>query len=270
MGKELRLRLLHTAKAIVDLGIDRPELFALLPLIEDDIGPDRISEMTTRIIARHLEQYTQRVLLQTQVLLHDVMIKTESYRLPINPLEGRDRISVPVVLAPQDVLRDLPTASDWDDVSRVAAQNAAYRERVNEAIGEIWAVRSRRQKAEIRRAVLTSKEAALKLLSTILEGPKTPYNIAEDEKGLVNWLEIGRKAAHDSPLHLIVPATKDKAALRSAVDAIVEHFISLVEHNDLWKALWHKGKRLPEHHAQLLFFAIADAYCPSQQCGHYA
>ena len=190
------------------------------------------------------------------------MIKTESYRLPINPLEGRDRISVPVVLAPQDVLRDLPTASDWDDVSRVAAQNAAYRERVNEAIGEIWAVRSRRQKAEIRRAVLTSKEAALKLLSTILEGPKTPYNIAEDEKGLVNWLEIGRKAAHDSPLHLIVPATT-KAALRSAVDAIVEHFISLVEHNDLWKALWHKGKRLPEHHAQLLFFAIADAYCPT-------
>ena len=49
MGILFRLRLLHTAKAIVDLGIDRPELFALLPLIEDDIGPDRISDMTTEL-----------------------------------------------------------------------------------------------------------------------------------------------------------------------------------------------------------------------------
>jgi hypothetical protein len=122
-------------------------------------------------------------------------------------------------------------------------------------------VHSRRQKAEIRSVVLRSREAADKLLSTILDGPKTSYNIAEDEKGLVNWLEIGRKAADDSPLQLIVPAAKDKAALRSVVDTIVEHFIGLVENNDLWKALWHKGKRLPEHHAQLLFFAIADAYC---------
>jgi len=261
MGNALRRRLLHTAKAIVDLGIDRPELFALLPLIEDDIGPDRISDMTTRIIARHLEQYTQRVLSSTDVTFRDIFIKSESYRLPANPLESTGRALVPVVLVPQDVLRDLPTASDWNDVSRVAAQNAAYRDRVNAAIGNIWAVHSRRQKAEIRRAVLASRDAAHKLLSTILEGPKTPYNVAEDEKGLVSWLELGRKAAHDSPLHLIVPPAKDKAALRSVVDAIVSHFIDLVENKDLWKALWHKGKRLPEHHAQLLFFAIADAHC---------
>jgi hypothetical protein len=260
MGIALRRRLLNTAKAIVDLGVNRPELFALLPLIEDDVGPDRISDMTTRIIARHLEQYTQRVLSQTDIPLHDVLIKAESYRLPVNPLEA-GRAVVPVVLVPQDVLRDLPTASDWDDVSRIAAHNAAYRDRVNAAIGKIWAVHSRREKAEIRRAVLASREAANTLLSTILEGPKTPYDVAEDEQGLVHWLEIGRKAAHDNPLQLTVLATKDKTALRSIVDAIVAHFISLVEHNDLWKALWHKGKRLPEHHAQLLFFAIADAYC---------
>jgi hypothetical protein len=155
----------------------------------------------------------------------------------------------------------LPTASDWDDVGRAAAYNAAYRDRVNAAIGDIWAVHSRREKAEIRRAVLASRQAAQQLLSAILDGPKTAYNIAEDEKGLVHWLELGRKAAQDSPLHLVIPAAKDKAALRSVVDAIVEHFITLVENNNLWKALWHKGKRLPEYHAQLLFFALADAYC---------
>jgi hypothetical protein len=261
MGVGLRRRLLHTAKAIVDLGVNRPELFALLPLIEDDIGPDRISDMTTRIIARHLEQYTQRVLSQTEVPLHKVAMQAEPYRLPINPLEVAARAAVPIVLVPRDVLRDLPTASDWDDVSRVAAQNAAYRNRVNAAIGEIWAVHSRRQKAEIRSVVLSSKEAANQLISTILGGPKTPYNIEEDEQGLVHWLELGRKAAHDNPLQLIVPAAKDRTALRAVVDAIVDHFISLVENNDVWQAFWHKGKRLPERHAQLLFFAISDAYC---------
>lgn len=261
MGVELRRRLLNTAKAIVDLGVDRPELFALLPLIEDDVGPDRISDMTTRIIARHLEQYTQRVLLPSHVPLQEVRIRTELYRLPVNPLEVTGRTPIPVVLVPEDVLRDLPTASDWDDVSRVAAENAAYRDRVNAAIGDIWAIHSRRRKAEIRAAVLASREAANSLLTTILEGPATPYNVAEDERGLVHWLEIGRRAASASPLRLAALTAKNGVSLRSVVDAIVNHFISLVEDNDLWKALWHKGKRLPEHHAQLIFFAVADAYC---------
>lgn len=44
-------------------------------------------------------------------------------------------------------------------------------------------------------------------------------------------------------------------------DCLQKHFIQLIERNDLWQSLWYKGKRLPERYAQLLFFAIADAYC---------
>ena len=45
LGEKLRKNLLTTAKQIISLGVEEPKLFILLPLLENDIGPDRISDM---------------------------------------------------------------------------------------------------------------------------------------------------------------------------------------------------------------------------------
>ncbi len=62
MGPTLRTHILRTAKEIVDAGIKDPQLFELIGLFEENVGPDRISDMVGRIIVDDLRQYTQRIL----------------------------------------------------------------------------------------------------------------------------------------------------------------------------------------------------------------
>jgi hypothetical protein len=53
---------MQTAKAIVDLGIDDPDLFVAMGLFEEGIGPDRISDMATNVIFPDLIAFNTRIL----------------------------------------------------------------------------------------------------------------------------------------------------------------------------------------------------------------
>ena len=74
LGPGLRSQMLNTAKEIVDLGIRDPDLFPALALLEADVGPDRISDMTTNVILPQLAAFTARIAGrledQDQTLLH--------------------------------------------------------------------------------------------------------------------------------------------------------------------------------------------------------
>src|SRR5450759_1872856 len=78
MGQELRQRLLADAKEIIRVGIEQPDIFELAGLFEEDIGPDRISDMVAGIIKVDLVAYTKGVFLQLNVI-------QEGQPIPINP-----------------------------------------------------------------------------------------------------------------------------------------------------------------------------------------
>jgi hypothetical protein len=71
-GTSLRAELMTTAKEIVDLGITNPDLFAAMALFEDGMGPDRISDMTCRVIISELFQFNRRILTQLKIPPTDV------------------------------------------------------------------------------------------------------------------------------------------------------------------------------------------------------
>src|SRR5438477_5466983 len=99
-------------------------IFLLIPLLEESIGPDLISDMTTRIILPDLADYTARVLRSTTVKLESFVIDRTPLKLPENPFQ---MARTPVVLVPKDVLSPLPVASDWSEVADSAAENDALR-----------------------------------------------------------------------------------------------------------------------------------------------
>jgi hypothetical protein len=132
MGDELRARLLGTAKAIIDAGIEDPEIFELIGLLEEGVGADRVSDMTARVIRRHLYAYTERVFAQVGVERGET-VDVEGHRLPRNPYSGK-----PIILVPKDILRPLPIAHDWSDVDAVCATNEQLRQAVNAVIGNTW------------------------------------------------------------------------------------------------------------------------------------
>ena len=61
-GTYMTDHVIGTAKEIIDLGVDDPDLFVAMSLFEEGFGPDRISDMTTNVILEDLLKFNNRVL----------------------------------------------------------------------------------------------------------------------------------------------------------------------------------------------------------------
>ncbi|MFZ5500522.1 MAG: hypothetical protein ACOY58_01225, partial [Candidatus Micrarchaeota archaeon] len=161
LGAGLTDQLLFVGKEIVDLGIRDPDLFTAMALFEAGIGPDRISDMATNVTRGALVDFNRRI-------LSALDIEGENFRLHgvegcflLNPFQTR---RTPIIILPTDILRELPTAQDWDEVADAARENEEYRDRVNQHIGEIWEAKTKRDKAKLRSQVLMNRQAFQTLL----------------------------------------------------------------------------------------------------------
>lgn len=268
IGGMLKQRLMTTAYQIVRLGIQDPLLFPLLALVEEDIGPDRISDLTTRVIAPHLADFTMEVLQGVNIPLSGFEVSGRKFALPVHPYATqRGGRPLPVILVPMDVLRDLPIASDWSQVDDVKSHNDALRRRINEAIGEIWMTHSRESKRRNREVFMQSREAFESLIAATGEIPKRPYDFGGDPDGLSRWLEMGRAFAETDAPKLELTA-QTKAAVLAVLDQIVEHFRHVVEDRGLWKNLYDSNNQPHhEHYAQRLFYAMAVYICKQNDVG---
>ena len=150
-------QILVTAKEIIDLGIEDPDLFMAMALFEDGFGCDHISDMTANVILADLLKWNARVLQEISVPTKGIELRLPTGKryeaaLPVNPYIQR---KAPVILVPTDILRDLPIAADWSSVADEAAKNAYFRDRVNIDLAEIW---RRKHKADLKRWALSGKE----------------------------------------------------------------------------------------------------------------
>ena len=253
-GVKLSQKLLETAAEIVALGMSDPELFLMLPLIEEGVGPDLISDMTTTIIARNLADYTRRIVAPFGVPLHRHRLVDSDEDLPSNPAAD----SVPVLLVPRDILDRLPVATDWSDVAEAAAKNAALRKRVNKHLGDLlFREASKPDKPALRNRVVRSSEAAATLLEALKAVVPTPYDASRDPDAS---LALQRALRELSGMDFTDADLGGKPW--ETVLAITQRFKTLIERKGLWRLLW-RDKQSPHHerNAQLLFLAVADAYC---------
>ncbi len=260
-GPENRARVLKAAKEAVELGISDPDLFMVIALLEDGIGPDLISDMTTNIILPELAAFTQRICRGLKVKTHKFVFRNGiEATVPINPIEGGG--SLPVILVPLDILRDLPIATSWDDVGQAAAKSAELRDRVNRLIGAIWEAEVvKHGLADVRKHTYASRDAFATMLEVIHDVPRVPYDGAADPEGLLAWIRLRQSIAYTHPLPLMLVRKPTINDVHEVVRSIVKHFRHLVEDKGLWKELWSAKRPRPEKSAQRIFFAVADAYC---------
>ncbi len=256
MGPELRKRILRTAQEIIDEGIKDTEIFELVGLFEEDVGPDRISDMVGRIVIDDLQKYTERI-------LHGLKVKTSrvrdtSYQSIHNPYNGK-----PLILVPADILRDLPIANDWTEIDYVCQFNAALRHRVNALIGTTWKQATRAvKKADLRSVLLSHPDALRDLIESYKQKPAATYDYVSDRSGEVIWFRVSRQYAKDFPLEIKLPARPTALDIEVAVRTICEKFKDLIENNALSSLLYDSaGKPKKEEAAQKLFYGIADSYC---------
>lgn len=254
-SNELRERILVTTKQIIELGEDNPEIISLMGMFEEGVGPDTISDITTLAILPALCSLTEEFCSQNNVPVRQFP-EYVGAMLPVNPIDA----SKPILLVPQDVLRDLPLATDWSDVSRVAFENEKIRNAFNEFVGLISQATLTEKKEAIKKTALLSLEHFRTILDAVL-GSSDSYDPKADPLNLYRFREMiaGDIAAFKRPgLRLGQPST---AELQRIVKLIVEHFATLVEKNNLWELLWHEDRPKREKAAQLIFFVVADTFC---------
>jgi len=216
--------------------------------------------MTTHIIQPDLLDFTERVLEKLGVARVAYQFEERTVLLPRNPTDSRGGY---VLLVPRDILRDLPIALDWEDISTAASKNTMLRVQLNRFVGRVWKARSRRDKAELRSTVIKDRNAFEALLAVIKAVPRNPYDLNADPRGLVSWTDFVRMAVDKAQLDLEPFRGKQLAIseICEVVDRIVDQFKTLVERKGVWKTLWNDRAPRSEKHAQLVFFAIADSYC---------
>ncbi len=259
-GIQLTERILLVGKEIVDLGITDPDLFPAMALFEDDIGPDRISDMATNVAHRALISFNKRILNELGLKGERFILLGVQGSFLQNPFQRR---RTPAIFVPTDILRPLPIAMDWDDIADAASKTEAIRRCVNEHIGHIWAAKTRRDKEELKSEALASKDAFKVLLDAIHSVAPKAYKVSKDPDGLIKWAEIGKQFATIFPMNLKkLSHPSDLDSLFSLVKKIVSQFQYLVEHKGLNKELYKDDGR-PRHEAtaQRLFFTVAYSYC---------
>jgi hypothetical protein len=263
-GKVKSLRSLKWAQGVVQLGVKDPELFSSLPVFEDGIGPDLISDMITSITITCLTAFNTRVLaaiaVETGVRIPTRLFTLKGHRamLPENPHSP----STPIILLADDVLKHLPLMSDPLGMKGVAETNAELRDRVNDHIGEVFKIRYKSEKERISKQALETAQSFQAFLDLLKATEKAPYNIYKDPQGLVAWSSLAATYAATNKLEIKDDPQRSRLERIDAVcEAIIAQFTHAIEAQRLWRVFYVDQDPRPERFAQLLFLAIATAYC---------
>jgi hypothetical protein len=259
IGPSLARRIMRVAHQIVGIGVQDPDLFAAMALFEEKIGPDRISDLTTKILLPALGEFNRRILTELGMTGVRFVIERNEYTFLKNPFEPKH---VPIILIPSDILSPLPIASDWDGICDAAAHNDILRHRVNSHIASIWEIKSKRDKELLKTQLMASSDAFKTLLDLIHSADKKAYDPVSDPLGRVTWAPIGQAIAAQYPVTFPLRDCRTLDDAFQIVKTILDQYKHLIEQCGLNKELY-SGRNMPRHEstAQRLFFAVAYSYC---------
>ncbi|EGR4057752.1 hypothetical protein DDM81_06740 [Vibrio cholerae] len=250
--EDVREVMMKTAKEIIDLGTNDPEMVSLMGFFEENVGPDTISDFTTRVIIESLAEITKEFCVS-----HN--IPTVASNLP-SCCELPVYENNSVILVPRDIVRDLPIANDWADIEVAALQNQLIRERVSDYLANIAKPTIKDRKAALRYAALGSSSAFEHFLGSVKEHSDS-YDPNEDALAYYKFREILRSDLNTFKLPNIPDIHKSPEQLKMLVIATIEQFKHHVEKGNLWEELWIGDKPKKERAAQLIYFAMADCFC---------
>lgn len=249
---DLSIQLTNSAIEIINAGLKDPAVFALLPLFEDNIGADRISDMTIYILYEHFLRYTHRMALELCIATDKFEYNKSLYRLPVYKKR-------PIIFIPMSMLTDLPIARDYDEIDRVCDYNRKLKQEIATQIGLSWRQYSKMKKSDWKQLLLKNTQIFIDAIDTYKHLEGVPYDFDEDKKDKYCAARLADLTI-DQPLELFQFLTDSPSAILDISRAIINQFKSLVENNYMWKIFNRRGRKPDETDWQLYIYSIADTY----------
>mgnify|MGYP006283361141 CR=1 FL=1 len=254
--EDIRLAMMRTSLEIISLGSKDPEMVSLMGFFEEGVGPDTISDFTTRVIITQLAAITEEFCLSQGIQVSSSRL-AEPYKLPrAKTVSGKE---AQLLLVPRDIVRELPVANDWSDIESAAFENDQIRSRVNAMLAGIARPTIADRKAALRTLALSSA-AEFELFLAVVKEHARNYDPNIDALGyyrLSSILANGFSDWTEERTHEL----NSPEDVRDLVKTTLEQFAHHVENGNLWEELWIGDKPKKERAAQLIYYAIADCYC---------
>ena len=197
----------------------------MVSLFEEDVGPDRLSDMIATIIEPEIIKYSIRV-------MNELGITREAYpamRFNANGLVINPYKKVPIMLLPEEILHEIPIARGWDDVDRVITENRIIRQEINAEIGSGWQSWASAQKKQyLRENIFMHPDVCERVITGYRDQEVERFNVKEDVFYLVELIFNRIKKRVDF---------KDSAKAPSSLEAarrIVAIFKQWTENNRGW------------------------------------
>ena len=250
---DLSLQLANTAVDIINMGFTNPKVFALLPLFEDNIGADRISDMTIAILFDRFARYTNRVSADLKIQVRGFRYNGDILELPIYNKR-------PIIFVPMSILTDLPRAVDYDDIDRVSDYNERLKRKLAELIGLNWQEYQHFHKPQVKRSLFENPACLNEILLRYSKFEGVAYDFYADEKDKYLQFRL-QEMVNSHPLNLI--QFIQQCTPQSVYDvacAILDQFKKLVEDNYMWRIFSRKGRTPDETDWQYYLLTVADTY----------
>jgi hypothetical protein len=257
LSASIRKKIIDTADEIIKIGVKKPELFFVLPLFEEGIGADTISDITTSAIQSVLYDFTAQIAVKLDIKTISVEIHGETFDIIQNPL---NKIISPIILLPQDILRSLPFATCWDDIEEAAYFNQNLRYKLNTYISQLWQAKTKKDK-ERHLALLMRNKTDIEILIESLKKTKiTPYDFENDKDEVLLSRHLATFIT-GQPLNCNLLDNENKNIEKIVLD-IIKEFKFLIENKGGNMLLWKdKSHNQIEKVSQKVFLIIADSYC---------
>lgn len=224
-GEMLSEKVLQDAYQIVKKGSKQPEIFHLVSLFEENVGPDRVSDMIATIIENEIKDYTLRIMKELNITPETCPnVSFLKNGLVKNP-NKRDAI----LLLPEEILHELPIAKDWDDIDRVVSENNVIRKEISNEISTTWKRwASSDKKAHIKEHIFMEPDICSRVIDGYRNQKLPAYDFKEDVTYLTEFLLkkikksglLNRKIKHPSSI--------------VAMQEIINIFKDWVENNRGW------------------------------------
>ena len=273
-GAWLNDKILQSAKDIVNFAKDDPKIFLILPLLEEGIGADIISDMTQNIVDQHICEFTISIM-QKLDLEPNCKHKARNgviYDLLANPFitNKNPNKKCPIKLLPNDILLDLPLADSFNDwLAEMADKNSDLRDSINKHLGAGFFDENKKERKESLLELLKNDKAFfIEVLETLKNHDFSHYDIEEDWKGLHRWLKDGEKFIKFKSSNKVGFLNDDLEEIFLAVSEIVDHFKFSIEKEELWRMFWTPQysdlAHVKEFYSQMLFYAVANSWVNSK------
>ena len=249
-GPKLSKQIIDDAYEIIKSGSDQPEIFHLVSLFEDNVGPDRLSDMIATLIYEDIKLYTKRIYSDLNVTTKEYpTLKFES-EIVINPYKNCELLLLPI-----DILQELPIARSWDDVERVISENQLIRAQLNEIIGHEWRkLATSRKKQYMRDYIFMNPEILADLIKSYRESEIDEVDVNSNFEYYTSKL-LKTMLTEFGPINLEM-----KDSFESAME-ILNEFKLWVEMKKGYEVILNTSSRKEEKIVQSLIHASANYYC---------